>query len=288
MNNTWLSKIGIKILPVILLALIQSAFIIQQTDQVLVLRLGKVQRILQDPGLYWKIPLLDEVVTFDKRVLNYSLPAQEIIAGDQERVVVDTFAFYKITDPLKYFQALQNEAGANRRLITLIQGSLRSVLGNYHLSALLSEERVSVMKKIQNEVGDALSGFGLKIIDVRIRKADLPLENSKAIFRRMATQREVMAKELRSVGEEISLKIKSNADRERTIIISNAQKEAERIKGEGDSIAFRIYSKAFGRDKEFFEFYKSLQAYKNALNGNKNKLLLSPKSEFFKYFGQSN
>lgn len=267
-----------------LFLLLSAVFTVQETQQALIVQFGEPKRVIQKAGLQVKIPFIQDVIYFDKRLLDFDFPAQEVIAGDQERIVVDAMMRYRVTDPLLYYQTVQNEMGVKKRLITIVHGSLRSVLGNYPLTSLLSEDREKVMHKIHQEVDQASKGLGLSVVDVRIRRADLPTENSKAIFRRMATEREVMAKELRSVGAELAAKITSTADKEKAVLLAEAERQAQEIRGQGDAEAIKIYADAFQQDVQFFDFYRSMQAYRQSLGGPDTTLILSPKGEFFKYF----
>jgi membrane protease subunit HflC len=271
-------------LVVLWIVLSSTLFTLSETRQALVVQFGEPRRVIQEAGLQVKVPFVQDVIFFDKRLLDFDLPAQEMIAGDQERIVVDAMMRYRVTDPLLYYQTVQNEMGLNKRLITIVHSALRSALGNYPLAALLSGSREEVMHKIRAEVGQIAKGLGIDVVDVRIRRADLPGENSKAIFRRMATEREVMAKELRSVGGELAARITAAADREKAVLIAEAERQAQEIRGAGDAEAIRVYAEAYGQDPSFFDFYRSMQAYRHALEDSETMLVLSPKSEFLKYF----
>ena len=274
---------------VILLAgafvLYNSAFTVNQTQQALVLQLGDPKRTIQEPGLAFKLPFIQNVVFLDKRVLNLDTPPEEVIASDQKRLIVDAFARFQIIDPLKFYISVGNERVARSRLATIINSRIRNVLGQQKLQTLLSEDRSKQMALIQQGVNNEAENFGIKIVDVRIKRADLPQANSDAIFRRMQTEREREAKEFRAKGAEMAVTITSTADKEVTVILADAQKKSEIMKGEGDGQKNKIFADAFGQDPEFFGFYRAMQAYQNALIGGETSMILSPDSEFFKFFG---
>jgi membrane protease subunit HflC len=220
-------------------------------------------------------------------LLDFEPPPEEVIVSDQKRLVVDTYTRYRITDPLLFFQTVNSEVAVRARLSAMVNGSLRRVLGNVTLSALLSHERPAIMKQIRDEVNDQGKGFGIDVIDVRIRRADLPEENSQAIFARMKSEREQQAAQYRGEGAEAAQNVRANADRERTVILAEAQRDAQRVRGDGDAESIRVYADAFGQDKEFFAFYRSMQAYRDALNGRTTSFVLSPDSGFFRFFENS-
>ena len=281
-------KKGKLILPVIILiaaTLYFSIFIVKEINQAIVLQFGDPKRILMKPGLNFKIPFIQNVVFLDKRILNLDAPPAEVIASDQKRLIVDAFARFKIVDPLKFYISVGNERVARSRLSTIINSRIRSVLGTQRLQTLLSEERSKQMALIQDGVNNEAAKFGIQIVDVRIKRADLPPANSDAIYRRMQTEREREAKEFRAKGAEMAITITSTADKEVTVILADAEKQSQILKGEGDGQRNKIFADAFGQDPEFFAFYRAMQAYETALIGGETSLILSPDSEFFKFFG---
>ena len=262
-----------------------SVFIVKEVNQAIVLQFGDPKRILMKPGLNFKIPFIQNVVFLDKRILNLDAPPAEVIASDQKRLIVDAFARFKIVDPLKFYISVGNERVARSRLSTIINSRIRSVLGTQRLQTLLSEERTRQMALIQDGVNTEAAKFGIQIVDVRIKRADLPPANSDAIYRRMQTEREREAKEFRAKGAEMAITITSTADKEVTVILADAEKQSQILKGEGDGQRNKIFADAFGQDPEFFAFYRAMQAYETALIGGETSLILSPDSEFFKFFG---
>jgi membrane protease subunit HflC len=265
-----------------------SLFTVNQTEQALVLQFGELKRVIKEPGLKVKIPFVQTVVYLDSRVLDLDPPAEEVIASDQKRIVVDAIARYRITDPLKFFQTVGNELGMQARLGRVINGSLRNVIGNYTLLDVLSDRRAAIMAEIKGQVNGEMASFGIDVIDVRIRHADLPQANSEAIFQRMRSERDREAKQARAEGAEIAQRIRARAERERTVILAEAQKTAQIVRGEGDGQSVKIYADAFGKDPQFFAFYRSMEAYKKAFgNGDNTSMILSPDSEFFRYFGNA-
>ena len=262
-----------------------SVFVVKEINQAIVLQFGDPKRIITTPGIQVKIPFIQNVVYLDRRILSLDPPPEEVIASDQKRLIVDAFARFKIIDPLKFYISVGNERVARSRLATIINSRLRSVLGKQSLATLLSKDRAKQMALIQEGVNNEAGKFGIEIIDVRIKRADLPQANSDAIFRRMQTEREREAKEFRAKGAEMAVTITSTADKEVTVILANAEKQSEIMKGEGDGMRNKIFADAFGRDPEFFAFYRAMQAYEKALIGGETSLILSPDSEFFKFFG---
>jgi membrane protease subunit HflC len=278
-----------KILLVIIIAIgalaFFSIFFVKEINQAIVLQFGDPKRIITTPGLQFKIPFVQNVVFLDRRILSLDPAPEEVIASDQKRLIVDAFARFKIVDPLKFYISVGNERVARSRLATIINSRLRSVLGKQSLATLLSKDRAKQMALIQEGVNNEAEKFGIEIIDVRIKRADLPQANSEAIFRRMQTEREREAKEFRARGAEMAVTITSTADKEVTVILANANKESEIMKGEGDGLRNKIFAEAYGRDPDFFAFYRAMQAYETALIGGETSLILSPDSEFFKFFG---
>ena len=280
-----MKKIILPIILVIAAAAFFSIFIVKEVNQAIVLQFGDPKRIITKPGLNFKLPFIQNVVFLDKRILNLDAPPEEVIASDQKRLIVDAFARFQITDPLKFYISVGNERVARSRLSTIINSRIRSVLGTQRLQTLLSEDRTKQMSLIQEGVNNEAEKFGIKIIDVRIKRADLPQANSDAIFARMQTERNREAKEFRAKGAEMAVTITSTADKEVTVILADAQKKSEIMKGEGDGQRNKIFADAFGQDLQFFAFYRAMQAYEKALIGGETSLVLSPDSEFFKFFG---
>ena len=281
-------KVGKILLPLIIViaaVIFFSVFIVKEVNQAIVLQFGDPKRIISKPGLNFKIPFIQNVVFLDKRILNLDTPPEEVIASDQKRLIVDAFARFQIVDPLKFYISVGNERVARSRLATIINSRIRNVLGKQELQTLLSEDRSKQMSLIQEGVNNEAENFGIKIVDVRIKRADLPQANSNAIFRRMQTEREREAKEFRARGAEMAVTITSTADKDVTVILADAQKKSEIMKGEGDGKRNKIFADAFGQDPEFFAFYRSMQAYERSLIGGETSLILSPDSEFFKFFG---
>ena len=280
-------KFIIPILVVLGVVLFQSVIIVQEINQAIVLQFGDPKKIITKSGLNFKIPFIQNVVYLDKRILNLDNPPEEVIAADQKRLIVDAIARFKIVDPLKFYISVGNERVARSRLSTIINSRLRGVLGKQELATLLSTDRVRQMEIIQNDVNEEATKFGITIVDVRIKRADLPPANSEAIYKRMQTEREREAKEFRAQGAEIAAKITSTADKDVTVILANAKKQSEIMKGEGDGTRNKIFANAFGKDPEFFAFYRAMQAYEKALIGGDTSLILSPDSDFFKFFGDT-
>ncbi len=279
------NKFILPLIVVVALTTYFSIFIVKEINQAIVLQFGDPKRIILKPGLNFKIPFIQNVVFLDKRILNLDTPPEEVIASDQKRLIVDAFARFQIVDPLKFYISVGNERVARSRLSTIINSRIRNVLGQQRLQTLLSEDRSKQMSLIQDGVNNEAENFGIKIVDVRIKRADLPPANSEAIYRRMQTEREREAKEFRAKGAEMAITITSTADKEVTVILADAQKQSEIMKGEGDGQRNKIFANAFGRDPEFFAFYRAMQAYEKALIGGETSLILSPDSEFFKFFG---
>ena len=263
-------------------------FIVKETQQAIVLQLGEPKKVYKDAGLYWKIPLLQNVQLIDKRVLDIDAPAEEVIALDQKRIIVDAYAKFIIVDPLKFYISVGNERVAQSRLSSIINAKIRGVLGKENLVNLISTDRTKLMNKITKDVAEEAKDFGINVIDVRIRRADLPSANSEAIFKRMQTERTREAKEFRAEVFELGQTIKSKADKEVSIILAEARKTSQILRGEGDGLRNKIFAEAFGRDPEFFSFYRAMQSYeKSLISGSETSLVLSPDSEFFRYFGES-
>ena len=278
------------VLPVIVVIgvfLFQSIIIVQEINQAIVLQLGDPKKIITNAGLNFKLPFIQNVVFLDKRVLNLDNAPEEVIAADQKRLIVDAIARFKIIDPLKFYISVGNERVARSRLSTIINSRIRGVLGTQKLSTLLSTDRAKQMAIIQNDVNEEAKSFGIEIVDVRIKRADLPPANSDAIYKRMQTERQREAKEFRAQGAEIAAKITSTADKDVTVLLANAKKQSEIMKGQGDGQRNKIFADAFGRDPQFFAFYRAMQAYETSLIGGETSLVLSPDSAFFKFFGKA-
>ena len=283
-------KIGKFLLPVIVVAgfaVYLSLFVVKEINQAIVLQFGDPKKVIVQPGLQVKIPFIQNVVFLDRRILNLDAPPEEVIASDQKRLIVDAYARFKIVDPLKFYISVGDERVARSRLSTIINSRIRSVLGKQSLATLLSEDRTKQMAIIQEGVNTEAKNFGIQIIDVRIKRADLPQANSEAIYKRMQTEREREAKEFRAKGAEMAVTITSTADKEVTVLLANAKKQSEIMKGEGDGQRNKIFAQAFGKDPAFFAFYRAMQAYEKALIGGDTSLILSPDSDFFKFFGDT-
>ncbi len=280
-------KLLVPIIVVLGIAVFQSIFIVQEINQAIVLQFGDPKKIVTKSGLNFKLPFIQNVAYLDKRVLNLDNPPEEVIAADQKRLIVDAIARFKIIDPLKFYISVGNERVARQRLATIINSRIRGVLGKQDLATLLSKDRAKQMSIIQNDVNTEAKNFGIEIVDVRIKRADLPQANSEAIYARMQTERQREAKEFRAQGAEIATRITSTADKEVTVILANAKKKSEIMKGEGDGLRNKIFADAFGKDPQFFSFYRAMQSYEKALIGGDTSLILSPDSDFFKFFGKS-
>ena len=283
-------KLGKFIIPIIIVLVILtylSLFTVKEINQAIVLQFGNPKQVITQAGLQWKIPFVQNVVFLDRRILSLDPAPEEVIASDQKRLIVDAYSRFKIIDPLKFYISVGNEMVARSRLATIINSRLRNVLGKQSLATLLSEERGRQMAIIREGVNEEAKKFGIEIIDVRIKRADLPQANSEAIYKRMQTEREREAKEFRARGAEMAVTITSTADKEVTVILANADKQSEIMKGEGDGIRNKIFADAFGQDPEFFSFYRAMQAYEKALIGGETTMILSPDSDFFKYFGST-
>jgi modulator of FtsH protease HflC len=283
-------RIGIAggiVLVIVLAAMIlgySSLFTVYQTQQTLVVRLGQPVRVVTEPGLNFKAPLIDSVIAIDKRILDLENPAQEVIASDQKRLVVDAFARYRIEDPLKFYQSVNTISAANLQLSTLLNAALRRVLGEATLTHVVRDERAALMARVREQLDKEARVYGIQVVDVRIRRADLPEQNSQAVYQRMQTERQREAAEFRAQGSQRSQEIRSKADRDVTVIVAEATSKSEQIRGDGDAERNRIFAEAFGKDPDFFAFYRSMQAYEHAMHRNDTRMVLQPDSEFFRYF----
>ena len=281
-------KILLPIVAVLGALVFFSVFIVKEVNQAIVLQFGDPKKIIIEPGINFKLPFIQNVVFLDSRILNLDTPPAEVIASDQKRLIVDAFARFKIVDPLQFYISVGDERVARSRLSTIINSRIRNVLGQEELQTLLSQDRSKQMALIKEGVNNEAKNFGITIVDVRIKRADLPQANSDAIYRRMQTEREREAKEFRAKGAEMAVTITSTADKEVTVILADAQKQSEIMKGEGDGERNKIFADAFGRDPEFFSFYRSMQSYSKAFTAGETSMILSPDSEFFKFFGNTN
>ena len=278
------SRISIIVLGLLGLIAYLSIFTVFEIKNAIVLQFGDPKRVIMDPGLNFKIPFVQNVVFIDNRILDIDAPPAEVIASDQKRLIVDAYVKFKIIDVLDFYKTLGNENVARSRISAIVNSRIRSVLGERPLAAVLSEDRANLMKEITALVETEVNAFGISIVDVRIKRADLPEANSEAIFRRMQTEREREAKEFRAQGAEIAQRIRSTADKDVTIIKSQAEKKANIVRGEGDGEANRVFAEAFNTDPEFFAFFRAMQAYAEGLQNSDTTMILSPDSEFFKYF----
>jgi len=279
-------NISLIVLLAVAAALMSALFTVNQTQQALVLQFGEPKRTIQTPGLAIKIPFIQDVEYYERRVLSL-IPqdAEEVILADQKRLQVDAFARYRIADPLLFYQTVRNEVGARARLESIIDSSVRRVLGKETLASILTGERVAINGSIRDEVNASVTALGIEIIDVRLRRADYPEATSQNIFNRMKSEREREAREFRATGEEEAQKIRADAEKTRTVIIAEAQRQAQEVRGSGDSEAIRIYAESFGRDPEFFSFYRSMQAYREAMGAQSGtSMVISPNSSFFRFF----
>jgi membrane protease subunit HflC len=290
---------GLVILAAIAIVAYLSVFIVYQTEMALVLRFGDPVRVVNAPptpdtpasdvsssapGLYTKLPLIDNVIFFDKRILDLNSPPLEIIAADQKRLVVDAFARYKIVDPLLFFQSVGTIEGAESRLSAFLNSAVRRVLGEATFIQLVRDERADLMARITAQVDREVQGIGVQLVDVKIRRADLPAENSAAIYQRMQTERQREATEIRAQGEEAARRIRAGADRTTTVIVAEANGESERLRGDGDAEVNRIFAESFGKDPDFFAFYRAMLAYQQGLRPTDTRLVITPESDFFRYF----
>src|SRR5206468_12045688 len=261
-----------------------SVFTVDMTEQSLVVRLGEPVRVVTEPGLNFKAPFIDTVISIDKRILDLENPSQEVIASDQKRLVVDAFARYRIKNALRFYQSIGTIQAANLQLTTLLNAALRRVLGEVTFIQVVRDEREALMARIRQQLDHEADGYGIQVVDVRIRRADLPEQNSQAVYQRMQTERQREAAEFRAQGSQRSQEIRSKADRDVTVLIADATSRSEQIRGEGDAQRNRIFADAYGRDRDFFGFYRSMQAYETGLRHNDTRMLLNPDTDFFRYF----
>ena len=261
-----------------------SAYIVYQPEQAIVLQFGEPVRWVKEPGLKFKVPLIQNVVFYDTRLLNLDPPAQEVVLNDKKRLDVDSFTRYQIVAPLKFYQTVKTETQARSKLEEIVNSSLRKVLGRVTLTELLSQQRTQIMADISKTVKKDAEAIGVSVADVRIRRADLPMEVMQAINERMKTERQRDAKEFRAKGQQKAQNIRATADKEAAIIVAEAEKQSQILRGEGDKESVAIWNKIVGQDVDFYEFYRSLEAYRKSLGDNETSLVLSPDSQFFKYF----
>ncbi len=278
-----IAKSGLIILVIVVVFIYNGLFVVDQTQQAMILQLGKPVKVVKDPGLNFKIPFLQQVSFFDRRLLHYDAAPAEIITSDKKNLVIDNYSKWKIVDPLKFYQSVRTESGAQSRLDDIIYSQLRVELGRETLIDIVSKVREEIMHKVTIQSNEAAAAYGIEVLDVRIKAADLPLENEKHVFTRMQAERQRQAKRYRSEGEEAAIKTRSQADKERTIIISEAYMKSEQIKGEGEQTAIKISADAFGQDPDFYDFYRSLQAYSKSL-GDRATVVMDRDGEFLRHF----
>ena len=280
-----IKNISIGVAALLIFTMMSALFTVNQTQQALVLQFGEPKRIIQDPGLAIKMPFIQDVEYYEKRVLSL-IPqdAEEVILADQKRILVDAFARFRISNPLLFYQTVRNEFGARARLESIIDSSVRRVLGSETLASILTGKRNDINNNIRDEVEQSVTSLGIEIIDVRLRRADYPESTSQNIFNRMKSEREREAKEFRATGEEEAQKIRADAEKTRTVIVAEAAREAQENRGRGDSEAIDIYAKSFGQDADFFSFYRSMEAYRKSIGESQTSMVLAPDSEFFKFF----
>ena len=271
----------------VVILILSSTYIVYQSEQAIVLQFGEPIRVVREPGLKFKVPFVQNVVFYDARLLNLDPPAQEVVLNDKKRLDVDSFTRYKIVDPLKFYQTVRTETQARSKLAEIVNSSLRKVLGRITLTELLSDKRTQIMSDISNTVKKDAEAIGVSVADVRIRRADLPREVMQAINDRMKTERQRDAKEFRAKGQQEAQNIRATADKEATIIVAEAEKDAQITRGEGDKEAVQLWNKTVGQDVEFYDFYRSLDAYRKSLSDKDTSLILSPDSDFFKFFNKS-
>lgn len=276
----------VALLAALLVAIVayMSLFTVQQTEQTLVLQFGKPVDVVTDPGLHFKAPW-NSVINIDKRILDLENPSQEVIASDQKRLVVDAFARYRIKDALRFYQSVGSIQAANLQLTSLLNAALRRVLGEVNFITVVRDEREKLMGRIREQLDHEAGGYGIEVVDVRIRRADLPEQNSQAVYDRMKSERQREAAEFRAQGGQKAQETRSKADRDVTVIIAEANSQAEQTRGVGDAERNRLFAEAYGKDADFFAFYRSMTAYENGLKKDDTRFLLRPDSDFFRYFG---
>ncbi len=280
-------KQAVVVIGIVLLVAVtfSAAFVVHQTEQALVLRFGQIVREVKEPGLYFKWPMVETTFVIDKRILSLDMSQEEVIAADRKRLVVDAFARYRIIDPATFYRAIGSEILANDRLMGAMRSAVRNLLGEQTLAAVLSERRAALMLAIRDNLNATAKEWGMEVVDVRIRRADLPEANNQSIYDRMNSERQQEAAQIRAEGQEEALKIQAEADRQVTVTIAEARRDADITRGEGDGLRNKIFADAYGRDPQFFDFYRSMRAYEVALTPDTTTLLLKPDSDFFRYFG---
>ncbi len=279
------SFIALGVLAAVVVTAASALFTVHQTQQVLITQFGEPIRVIESPGLHVKLPFIQSVITFDRRLLDFDAPGEEVILGDQRRLIVDSFTRYRITNPLVFYQTVgATEQGIRARLNSIVSSSLRRVLGNEPLLSVLSTDRPRIMGEIRDQVNAEARQFGIEVVDVRIRRADLPEENTQAILSRMQSERERVAREARAEGAEVAQRVRAGAERERTVLLAEAQAQSDILRGQGEQEAIRIVAEAFGRDIDFFQFWRSMQAYREAFGEGHARMVMTPDSEFFRYF----
>lgn len=283
MSRQFMGALGAAVVALIIVAW-GALFTVPQQQQALVLQFGDPKRVIQEPGLKVKLPFIQDVQYFEKRILDIDPPKQQVILIDQKRLDVDAYGRYRITNPLRFYQTVNNEAGARARLGAIINSAMRRVLGNESLANLLSGRRTQITQAIFQEVNQAASSLGIEMIDVRMKRVDYPDQTSQAIYARMKSERDREAREFRGEGSEVAQQIRADADRQRVVTVATAQQQAQTLRGQGDAQAIQIYADAFGQDPQFFAFYRSMEAYKQSLGDGSTTLVLSPDSEFFRFF----
>lgn len=278
------SIVGLGLAFVVALCIGSTLFTVDQTEEVLITQFGQPVRVITDPGLHAKIPFVQSAISFDKRLLDFELPSEEVILGDQRRLIVDSFTRYRITDPLQYYQAVgPTEDGIRARLNSVVQSSLRRVMGSEKLLNVLSSARDRIMGTIREQVNSEMTSFGITVEDVRIRRADLPPENTQAIQSRMQSERERVARQARAEGAEASARIRADAERDRTILLADARATADKLRGEGEAQAIGTYADAFQRDARFFGIWRTLQAYREGFSGGTSRLVMTPGDDFLRF-----
>jgi len=289
MNGSFLRAVLVVALVAVAAVLYACTFVVSQTQSAIVLRLGAVRAVKTAPGLYFKwFAPIETVTLLDNRILDLDLPAQEIIASDQKRLVVDAFTRYRISDPLRFYQAVNNIPRANSQLASIVNGNVRSVLAEASFTAMVRTERSRLMIRIRDDVNREATRFGMTVVDVRLRRVDLPAANSAAVFQRMQTERQREAAEARALGGQQAQEVRARADRDSTVIVAEAQQRSDVIRGEGEAERNKVFAEAFGKDPEFFSFYRSMQAYEASIKPGDTRMVLTPDSPFFRYFNGPN
>ena len=276
------------LVTILFVTFLSTAYKVDQRQQVLIVQFGEPINVVKEPGLHFKIPFVQNLIYFDKRILDLRITDQELIANDQKRIIINAFTKYKIEDPLKFYKTVRSVYGVSSKLSAVLDSSLRKIIGEFKLNQLLTENRGDIMTKIKDVVNLEAKIYGIDIVDVRIMRSDLPKENSDSIFARMRAEREKEAREIRAQGAEESDKIRAEADKNRTIILAQAEKKSNLTRGEGEARANRIYANGYSLDPDFADFYRSMKAYEKSFNQENTNFVLSPNGEFFKYFGNAN